>query len=77
MTNALVYHVASGQSFFSGVALIWLAAILAWRASGRRAGPIRMAVGGLGLSLVGASATPLPIGFYAVAGGATLTWLGH
>jgi len=76
MTNALVYHVASGQAFFSGAALIALAAILAWSKAGRRAGLVRTTTAGLGLALIAASATPLPAGFYAVAGVATFAWLG-
>ena len=68
MTNALVFHVASGQALFSGSALIALAALLAWRKAGRRAGLVRTTTAGLWLALIAASATPLPAGFYAIAG---------
>lgn len=73
-TRWLVYHVASGQSFFSGVACLLAAVCLsAWKAR-----PARMArniLAGLGGTLVFASATPLPTWSYLVLLVATSLWL--
>ena len=75
MTNALIYHVASGHAFFSGVALI-LAAVATTRLPGRRiVGSARTISTGLGLILVAISGTPLPLGFYLLAGAVSLVWL--
>ncbi len=65
--NALLYHIASGQAFFSGVALIHLAALLAIKSPGRARKHLRRIVSWLGLLLVAVSATPLPAWFYAAA----------
>jgi acyl-CoA thioesterase-1 len=75
MANALVYHVASGQAFFSGIALIHLALFCGFRAGGRW-----RTLGGTlpacaGLILVAVSATPLPAWFYGIAGVLTLAWI--
>src|SRR4051812_33075385 len=74
MTNALIYHIASGQAFFSGVALVHLAAVLATRASGRRRAALRTASLRLGLLLIAVSGTPLPVAFYAPAGLVSIAW---
>lgn len=74
--NALVYHIASGQAFFSGVALISLAVLLAVRPGGRWRAFGRTVLACLGLILIAVSATPLPGWFYVVAGGLSLVWVG-
>jgi acyl-CoA thioesterase-1 len=76
MKDALIYHVASGQAFFSGVALVQLALMLSlrpmsrWASFGRRVG----ACGGL--ALIAASATPLPAWLWVAAVGVTVFWIG-
>ena len=74
--NHLIYHVASGQAFFSGVALFSLAVGLASRRSGRWASFWQTIVACVGLILIAASATPLPTGYYLVAAGFTVVWFG-
>jgi acyl-CoA thioesterase I len=76
MTSALVYHVASGQAFFSGIALISLAVFLAFRVSGRWSSLLRTVSACLGLILIAASATPLPDWFYVIAGLVSVAWIG-
>ncbi len=78
MMNAwLVYHVASGQAFFSGTALIELAALSAFRTRGRWASICgTVACGAAGLILVAVSSTPLPDWFYCIAAALTLAWIG-
>ena len=74
--NNFIYHVASGQAFFSGVALFSLAVGWAnWR-SGRWAGFWQTILACAGLILIVASATPLPFGYYLAAGGLTVAWFG-
>lgn len=75
MTNAFIYHVASGHAFFSGVALI-LAAVATTGLPGRRmVASARTISAGTGLILVTISGTPLPVGFYLLAGAISLAWL--
>ena len=74
--NNLVYHIASGQAFFSGVALLSLAVGLAVWKSGRWSRFWQTILACVGLILIGASATPLPSGYYLVAGGLTVAWFG-
>ena len=76
MMNSLVYHVASGQAFFSGVALIQLAGLSAFRPEGRWPSLCRTTSASAGLILVAISATPLPAWFYFSAGLVTLAWIG-
>jgi len=75
MTNYLVYHIASGQAFFSGVALIVLAVIVPQSHGSRWLALSRTVAGFLGLSLIVLSATPLPVWCYLVAGAISLTWI--
>lgn len=75
MRNALIYHSASGQAFFSGVAFIQFAALLSLGTANRWRDRSRTISAALGLLLVAASATPLPVGFYAVAATATVVWV--
>jgi acyl-CoA thioesterase-1 len=74
-TRWLVFHVASGQSFFTGAACLTVAVCLSgWKM--RR--PIRMArtaLVGLGGTLVFVSATPLPAWFSFLLLIASLVWL--
>jgi acyl-CoA thioesterase-1 len=76
MTTALVYHFASGQAFFSGIALVSLAVALAWKRTGRWWTRVRTVLACLGLILIAGSATPLPSWFYAVAGTLSIAWIG-
>jgi acyl-CoA thioesterase-1 len=76
MVNALVYHVASGQAFFSGVALIQLAGLSAFHPGGRWPALCRTVSASAGLILIAVSATPLPAWFYLSAGPVTLAWIG-
>ena len=70
-----MYHVASGQAFFSGVALMTLAVGLSagrnrrWCSLGRTLGAVA------GMALVVASSTPLPFALAATAWGLTAVWL--
>lgn len=74
--NAVVYHIASGQAFFSGVALISLAVSLAFRPRNRWLAFSRTVLACLALILITVSATPLPGWFYLIAGVASLVWIG-
>jgi acyl-CoA thioesterase-1 len=74
MVNALVYHIASGQAFFSGAALIQLAALSAFYPGGRWPDLCRTVSACAGLILVAVSASPLPAWFYLAAGLVTLAW---
>jgi len=77
MVNALVvYHIASGQAFFSGIALIQLAALSAFHTGGRWPALCRTVSAWAGLILVAVSATPLFGWFYCIAGAVTLAWIG-
>jgi acyl-CoA thioesterase-1 len=75
MTNALVYHVASGQAFFSGVVLILLAVLSAYRKGSRWRAFGRTVAACLGLTLIAISATPLPAWFYIISAAVWLAWL--
>lgn len=74
--QALIYHVASGQAFFSGAALILLATIAPGQSPGRWGTLARTVATCLGLCLVAASATPLPTWSYTLAGIVSVAWLG-
>jgi acyl-CoA thioesterase-1 len=76
MRNALVYHVASGQAFFSGVALIDLAVLSAFRTGGRWSASCRTISACVGLFLIAVSATPLPSWLYFISGVVSLAWIG-
>jgi acyl-CoA thioesterase I len=72
--NWLVFHVASGQSFFSGVALVIVAAV-ASRSS--KAVLKRIAVLGfvIGVIAIVISSTPIPYWYYGVALVPTAVWI--
>ncbi len=74
--NALVYHMASGQAFFSGFVLIEQAVFTGFRAGGRWLSLWRTISACAGLLLTVVSATPLPGSFYLVAVVTTLAWIG-
>ncbi|MEO6811398.1 MAG: GDSL-type esterase/lipase family protein [Isosphaeraceae bacterium] len=74
--NAVVYHIASGQAFFSGAMLISLSVLLACRPRNHWFAFGRTVLACLGLILVAVSATPLPGWFYVIAGAASLIWVG-
>ncbi len=74
MSNAIVYHVVSGQAFFSGIALIAFSVLSSFRPAGRRRASCRWAAR-VGLFLIAVSSTPLPVWFYLVAGTVSITWL--
>ncbi len=67
MLNALIYHIASGHAFFSGIASIHLAAILSFGSPNRVRSLARTISALLGLLLIAFSATPLPVWFYLIA----------
>lgn len=75
LLNALIYHVASGQAFLSGVALIVLAVVSPTRPGRRWVSVGRTTAACLGFTLVAVSATPLPGWFYLAAGAISLAWL--
>jgi acyl-CoA thioesterase I len=75
MAYALIYHVASGRAFFSGAALIVAAVLSTYGPGGRWIGFGRRVAASAGVLLVAASATPLPVWYYALAGLATLAWV--
>ncbi|MDB5352331.1 MAG: lysophospholipase L1-like esterase [Planctomycetota bacterium] len=74
--NSLIHHIASGQSFFSGVALIVLAAVARFGKARRWSAILGTISACVGLILIAVSSTPLPMGFYVVAGMISLAWLG-
>ena len=70
--NAIVFHVASGQAFFSGAALV-VAALLAGAGSERRwVSRGRFAVAAIGVGLIAVSGTPFPLTVYAAVFGLSL-----
>lgn len=72
--NWLVFHIVSGQSFFTGIACLIFAAC-----ASRSSQPIAKRLTGLvfaiGLIAIVASSTPLPYAYYAVAGAITAVWV--
>lgn len=78
--NPIVFHIVSGQSFFTGIGLIlavvWLPTMR--KADKPLASPVRLScivcftAGLLGIAL---SSTPIPYWYYAFAAAITLTWL--
>ncbi len=75
LTRWILFHVASGQSFFSGVLCLLLASGLSPRATRGLARIGRNLLVGLGVILVATSATPLPLAGYAALVAITLAWL--
>ena len=74
MSNWVVYHVASGQSFFSGVILLIVAAFLSRRTMPmvRRCSRLAFVLGAMALSI---SSTPLPAWFGAIVIAAIIFWV--
>jgi len=75
LSRWLIYHVASGHAFFTGVACLIAAALVSWfdRRRGVQAGRnLLVAVCG---AAVAASATPLAVWAYLLLALATLVWL--
>lgn len=72
--NFLVYHIGSGQSFFSGVALVVVAAVASTRSH-----PIAKRIAALafllGAAAIVLSSSAVPYWCYAVAGCATAAWV--
>lgn len=75
MTRLLLFHLASGQAFFSGAACLVLAVVLAPRAGRRWARVARDLLAGVGGVLVAASAAPLPAAAYWGLGAVAVAWL--
>ena len=75
MNAWVVYHIGSGQAFFSGIALIQLAGIIAFVRGGRWLAYGRLVLAFAGAILVAVSSTPLPAWFYGIAGAVTLSWI--
>jgi len=75
LTRWLIYHVASGQAFFTGAGCLIVSALISWldRRRGVRAGRNLLAV--MGGAAVAASATPLPAWAYLLLSLVTLSWL--
>jgi acyl-CoA thioesterase-1 len=72
--NWLVYHVASGHAFFTGVALLVIAGLASTRSK-----PVPKRITGLAFSIgaiaIAISSTPIPYWYYAVALAVTVAWL--
>ncbi len=71
----VVYHIASGHAFFSGIALLGLAGLSAFFRGGRWLAFCRVLLTSAGALLVAVSSTPLPVWFYGIAGAVTLAWV--
>ncbi|WP_298867968.1 GDSL-type esterase/lipase family protein [uncultured Gimesia sp.] len=72
--NPIVYHIVSGQAFFTGAALVILAALLSLGES-PNAKRVTVLAFVLGLIAITVSSTPLPYWFCGVALVITLLWL--
>jgi acyl-CoA thioesterase-1 len=72
--NWLVYHAASGQSFFSGIALVVIAALATRRATpiARRVTVLAFLIGAIAIAI---SSTPIPYWYYGLAIVVTLLWI--
>lgn len=72
--NWLIYHIASGHAFFTGVLLILVGVAASFRATPRaeRGAGLSALIGGCAVSV---SATPLAYAYYAAAALVTLVWL--
>jgi acyl-CoA thioesterase I len=74
MSNALVYHIVSGQAFFSGIALIAFGVLSTLRQANRRLASWGKTAARLGLFLIAVSSTPLSGWFYLIAGTVSIAW---
>jgi acyl-CoA thioesterase I len=72
--NWLVYHIAGGHAFFSGVALVILAALASTQSKPLA---IRFSVWGflIGAMAISISSTPLPYWYYGIAVAVTIAWV--
>lgn len=72
--NWLVYHIVSGQSFFSGCILLTVAAFASMRSQSihKRITVMSFIIG---IIAVAVSSTPIPFGYYTVSSALTLVWL--
>jgi acyl-CoA thioesterase-1 len=71
--NWLVFHVASGQSFFSGLLMIVLAAVVRLR-KGPRAASLSALLLVIGAIAVAISSTPIPYWLYGLLATAAVAW---
>ncbi|QDU11194.1 SGNH/GDSL hydrolase family protein [Gimesia aquarii] len=72
--NPIVFHIISGQAFFTGSVLVMLAAWLSTRES-RVAKRVMVLVFLLGMIAIVVSSTSMPYWFYGCAGVITLVWI--
>lgn len=72
--NPIVFHIVSGQSFFSGIALVLLALVASTRPGGlwRRTSILSLVVG---LIAIAVSSTAIPYGLYGLAFVLTMAWI--
>ena len=75
LTQRLIFHVVSGQSFFSGVACLLAAVALSFRTNNRWIRILRNSLVGLGGTLIAASATPFSPWIYLLLFLITVAWL--
>ena len=75
MTTWIISHIASGQSFFSGITCLLVAVGITRAAMTRRRNILRNILVGLGGALVFVSVTPLPLCIYAVLFAEICVWL--
>lgn len=76
MSTGLLYHVASGQAFFSGVVLVLLGLLADLGGGGDWRALARNVLAFIGLLLIAVSATPLAVWVELPAWGVSLAWLG-
>ncbi len=71
--NCLVYHIASGQSFFTGVVLVIIAAVASTRSNpiAKRVVVLTFLLGAIAIAI---SSTAIPYWYYAVAVCGTAAW---
>jgi acyl-CoA thioesterase I len=72
--NWLVFHIVSGHSFFTGIALVITAAILSTRPAGGWRNRLMVLCATVGLIALVVSSTAIPYGYYVVAGAVMLVW---
>jgi len=72
--NPLVFHIASGHSFFTGIALIIAGVAVSARAESRSSRAVTLLLA-MGAILIAISSTPIPYWLYALCAAATVGWL--